>query len=215
MRGGYLVRTSKEEPRHAHCFDGPTMKRLLAGVCVIAVGSSACSASGMSLGLGGVAAIAGGSILASRQDVPDCDHRIPYACLGSASVEASNDLSTAAGTTLLVFSAVLLGLGVWGMAAEAQAQETKGAPLSLAVAPAVSDLQVIAQTLPAQPEVRDPRQKKLVLHIRLAARADRCAAAMYMLNQLRELDAPLAQSLAKGDEHVAHCAVVRGASLRG
>jgi hypothetical protein len=93
-------------------------------------------------------------------------------------------------------------------------------PLPVASDPPASDLRAIARTLreqpvPEQPEISDPRQKKLVLHIRLAARADRCAAAMYLLKQLTELDAPLAQTLTRGDEHVAHCAVVRGASLRG
>jgi hypothetical protein len=194
--------------------DGPTMKSLIAGLCVIAVGSSACSSSGMSMGLGGGLAIAGGALLSTRQDAKPCDRNIPYDCFESAGIDASNGITTIAGTTLLMFGAVLIGLGVWGMAEESE-QAAKDKPLSLAAAPPSEELRAAAATLPAQPTERDPHRKKLVLHIQLAARTNRCKAALYMMNELRKLDAPLARSLTTSDEHVAHCAVVSGASLRG
>lgn len=189
-------------------------KSLIAGMCVIAVGTSACSASGMSMGLGGGLAIAGGAILSTRQDAKPCNRSIPYDCLENAGIEAGNGISTVAGTSLLVFGAVLIGLGIWGMAEETE-QASKDKPLTLAAAPPTAELQVIASTLPAQPAERDPHRKKLVLHIQLAARSNRCEAALYLVNELRKLDAPLAQSLTTSDEHVAHCAVAHGASLRG
>lgn len=189
------------------------MKSLIAGLCVIAVGSSACTSSGMSMGLGGGLAIAGGAILSTRQDAKPCDRNLPYDCFESAGIDASNGISTIAGTTLLVFGAVLIGLGVWGMAEETE-HAAKDRPLSLAAAPS-EELRAVAATLPAQPTERDPHRKKLVLHIQLAARTNRCKAALYLVNELRRLDAPLARALTTSDEHVARCAVVSGASLRG
>jgi hypothetical protein len=46
---------------------------------------------------------------------------------------------------------------------------------------------------------------KLAMHIRLAARADRCEATRVMLAHLMTVDAALGQALVSGDEHVARC----------
>ncbi len=52
----------------------------------------------------------------------------------------------------------------------------------------------------------EPVEDRLVLHIRLAARANRCDAADVMMKKLGSLDEKRASELVSGDEHVARCA---------
>ena len=67
-----------------------------------------------------------------------------------------------------------------------------------------------ATTAAPAPAERDDSQAtgehaKLVTHIRLAARANRCEAALFTLAQLEQRDASAASALRTGDEHVQRC----------
>lgn len=201
----------------------PAMTKLIAAACLISV--SACSASGMSMGLGAGVTIVGGSLLLNQQEVPDCDPliRATTGCVNSAGVEASNALSTVAGLTLVGFGVLLMGLGAWGAASDKDAPE----PLGLALVPA-GPSQSPASGLALPPPTTSPttspaahraddgaQAQKLAVHIQLAAHANRCAAAVYLLNRLRALNEVRAGALVQSDAEVARCAQARTASLRG
>lgn len=216
-----------------------TMKKLIAGACLISV--SACSASGMSLGLGAGVAVAGGALIASRQDEPSCDPHLPYGCAGNAPIAATNELSLIAGVALLGFGTLLMGLGAWGIAEEhppsseprlALVSAEPAAPPSSApsgqpaaaageakAARAADGGRPPSQTPPAEAGFASPSTgasaeaelQKLSIHIQLAARANRCDAAIYMLNRLRRLDQPHAISLIRSDEHLALCVLAKQA----
>ncbi len=193
------------------------MRRLIAGACLISL--SACSASGLSLGLGAGDTVAGGSLLLSQEEVPDCDplERATTGCIHSASVEAGNALATAAGLTLVGFGVLLMGLGAWGIASEHEAPEPHGLALVPSQAPtSAAPGRTAAASAPSATSTGDePQRRKLAAHVQFAAHANRCGAAVYLLKRLRTLDEARALSLVESDAEVARCAQLSATSLRG
>lgn len=171
------------------------------------------------MGLGAGVTIVGGSLLLDQQEVPDCDPliRATTGCINRAGVEASNALSSVAGLTLVGFGVLLMGLGAWGAASAKDDPE----PLGLALVPAVPSQSpasglALPSPSPAAHRADDGAQaQKLAVHIQLTAHANRCAAAVYLLNRLRVLDEVRAGSLVQSDAEIARCAQAKPASLRG
>lgn len=196
------------------------MRRLIAGACLISL--SACSASGLSLGLGAGVTVAGGSLLLSQEEVPDCDplERATTGCIHSASVEAGNALATAAGLTLVGFGVLLMGLGAWGIASEHEAPEPHGLALvpsqpPTSEAPGRTAPAATASETSAPASGDEPQRRKLAAHVQFAAHANRCGAAVHLLKRLRTLDEARALSLVESDAEVARCAQLSATSLRG
>lgn len=115
----------------------------------------------------------------------------------------------AAGTMFLLTGALLIVVGALlpsgdgGEQAQAPQRGDDGAikPSS----PPGSASAIVEQT-PSKRASQEAVEDRLMLHIRLAARANRCGAADEMMKKLGVLDQSLLSELVHGDEHVARCA---------
>lgn len=106
-----------------------------------------------------------------------------------------------AGVTLAM--AGVIGFAQEGQEAQVAPSEQGGIRLTPVSASATAS--VAPGTSGDDSGASEDRHSKLVTHIRLAARANRCPAALFMLRELEQRDAATAQSLRATDEHVQRC----------
>lgn len=196
------------------------MAALVAGALASGAG---CNGSGAMVAAGGTLAVLGGIVLLDREETPPCTDRV-FGCPEHLGNEINNGTLTVIGGGLLLLATGLMIAGGVGLAAEARADkaEAVNATLTMEVAsPASAGHRVIElpSASPTSPTSAPPTSVmpatalasrgeisgKLALHVRLAARADRCEAAKLMLTRLMKVDAALGQALLGGDAHVARC----------
>jgi hypothetical protein len=198
------------------------VRSALALMVVGSLASSGCTIPRTALVAGTLGTIAGGVVLSSQQEVPDCSPiPIPYGCADTVAVGVSNAATIALGAVILAVSAGVLLSGVVGLAQESD--ETKPADPHLALTAATASsaplppgsiaLEIGAPAIAgssdaaASPDVASPQlQARLAMEIRLAARANRCPSAQVLLRALARLDPDVSLALIDGDKHVRRCA---------
>lgn len=120
------------------------------------------------------------------------------------------DVSKMVGAASITVALIGLGFMIAGISgyvqnseAERQAAANAGTSPQLAARPSATT----AAPVPAELDDGEAtgEHAKLVTHIRLAARAHRCEAALFMLAQLEQRDASEASELRTSDEHVQRC----------
>lgn len=121
--------------------------------------------------------------------------------------EGVNKMVGAASITVALIGLGFMIAGISGYTQNSEAERQAAANAGISPQPAASPSATTAAPAPAE---RDDSQAtgehaKLVTHIRLAARANRCEAALFMLAQLEQRNASEASALRTGDEHVQRC----------
>lgn len=168
----------------------------------LTAGSAGCGGhSGATLLLGTATTVLGGFVVADTK---------PW----NPDEEGVNSMVGTVGGAVMLGGAVLMIAGLVGLASEPRPDEVSpmSSPSSqgLIVRPPSSS----PYTSPPRASSGGQREEKIAVHIRLAARANRCDAARFMMKQLGARDYELAQSLRLGDEHVARCeAMTAGTTL--
>lgn len=208
---------------------GRTMKSaLIAGWMALAVAQAGCN-SKTTMVAGAAGLVLGAVALSSTKDVPEC--RPPeFVCPGNVSDDSINLFVITAGAVVLAMSgAIFLGgaAGATYDVASKPSAVTPPAPVAAAAGPAATAMRgvppsktpppstsapaaaqaspMVAPPLPENLSSTAPARAELALHIRLAARADRCPTARFLAEKLKAHDPDLVAALHEGDSYVARC----------
>lgn len=178
-----------------------------------------CAPPRASIILGAATTVAASTWMMSIKE-PSCEPDDPAFCFGLIGQSIDYNLSrTGAGLVIGAGAAILIsGLARLDGSSTAKEKEVVTLrPLTVANAGTARDeAATTAATATAATTVttttataaNDPgaAQQRLLLQIRLAARANRCAAASFMMQKLTAVNRELARAAIEGDEHVARCA---------
>lgn len=176
------------------------MKKTIALVSLgLVFGSAGCRSNpGVALTAGTIATVFGVSIVAQSPPwEPD--------------EEGIGPMVGTAGAGIAVIGAAMMIAGLAGFAG-VEVEPADGTATLMRTPSTPMDGYAPAPTTRPRTRSSGAGNEKLALHIRLAARANRCEAALFMMKQLGERDYDLAQALRLGDEHVARCAAATAAT---
>lgn len=118
--------------------------------------------------------------------------------------EGVNKMVGAASITVALIGLGFMIAGISGYVQNSEAERQAAANAGISPQPAASPGATTGATTGADRGATG-EHAKLVTHIRLAARAHRCEAALFMLAQLEQRNASEASALRTGDEHVQRC----------